>query len=1249
MTRSGTWQFCIDRGGTFTDIVALSPNGRLLTHKLLSENPEAYSDAATAGIADLLEVARREALPTELIQSVKMGTTVATNALLERKGDRVLLLVSEGLRDALEIGYQARPKIFARKIEKPSMLYVRVTEVPERIRADGAIETPLDVVAARALLDAARADGIDAVAVVFMHAYAHPTHEKIAAELAREAGFVQISVSHEVSPLVKFVGRGDTTVVDAYLSPLLRRYVDRVAAALVAHPSIRALADAPQGEVSDPHPEERERSERVSKDEAPHPTRYAGRPSREGEACAPRLLFMQSSGGLTSAHLFKGKDAILSGPAGGVVGAVETARIAGFDRVIGFDMGGTSTDVCHFDGLYERTFESVVAGVRVRAPMMLIHTVAAGGGSILSYDGARFRVGPDSAGANPGPACYRRGGPLTVTDANVMVGKLVADFFPKIFGPTQDQPLDAKVVSERFAALAAEIGDGREPAQVAHGFIRIAVENMANAILTISVQRGYNVTDYVLNTFGGAGGQHACLVADALGIGRVLIHPLSGVLSAYGMGLAEVKATRSRAVLRLLDAEGLVLAEALAKPLADEAAEELADQGVARDGIRISALAHLRYLGTDTALPVPLGTHAELKSAFEAMHRQRFGFVGADKAIEIEVIEVEALGGGGHPQEPDLPLSLEEVPEPQTTTRLFTGGSWHDVPVLMRESLMPGHRIAGPALIIEPHQTVVVEPHWQAEVTAKNHLLLSRACRRDTRAALGTAVDPVLLEVFNKRFTAIAEQMGYALQNTARSVNIKERLDFSCAIFDREGRLVANAPHIPVHLGSMDRSVETVRREVGARLAPGDVWMLNAPYNGGTHLPDITVVTPVFAERNAEILFFVAARGHHADIGGITPGSMSPKATRIEEEGVYIDPFKLIEGGRFCEEAVLQLLSQSPYPARDPAQNIADLKAQAAANAKGVEELHKIVGDYGLDVVQAYMGHVQDNAAASVARVIETLRTASFEVETDTGARIKLAIRFDLERGKAIIDFTGTSGQQPDTFNAPEPITRACVLYVFRTLVDDDIPLNAGCLRDIEIIVPEGSMLAPRYPAAVAAGNVETSQTIVNCLYGALGVLGSAQGTMNNLTFGNARTQYYETVCSGAPAGPGFDGVAAVQTHMTNSRLTDPEVLELRYPVLLERFEIRRGSGGRGKWRAGDGTLRVIRFLESMECAILAGFRRVRPFGLGGGEPGEAGANFVRRKNGQLESLDPCAQTVLEPGDAVIIRTPTGGGYGPAE
>jgi 5-oxoprolinase (ATP-hydrolysing) len=1192
MNAPRTWQFCIDRGGTFTDIVARAPDGQLFTHKLLSENRDAYQDAVLAGIADVLDVARGRPLPAGLISSVKMGTTVATNALLERKGDPVLLIVTQGFRDALEIGYQARPKIFARRIEKPSMLYARVAEVPERLRADGTIEKPLDLEATRAALKAGRADGITSVAIVFMHSFAYPAHEQQAMRLARDFGFTQISASHEVSPLVKFVGRGDTAMVDAYLSPLLRRYVDRVASAL----------------------------------------------------SQVRLLFMQSSGGLTSAHLFKGKDAILSGPAGGVVGAVETARIAGFDKIIGFDMGGTSTDVCHFDGIYERSFDSVVAGVRVRAPMMAVNTVAAGGGSVLHYDGSRFRVGSDSAGAQPGPLSYRNGGPLTVTDANVMTGKLRPEYFPHIFGPRQDQSLDADAVRTAFKSLARKIGDGRMAEEIADGCIRIAVENMANAIKSISVMRGYDVTDYVLNAFGGAGGQHACLVADALGMTRVLIHPLSGVLSAYGMGLAAISATRSQAVLETLNQEGLEAVARLRAPLEVEVKRELTKQGVDSEAIRVMAQAHLRYAGTDSSLPIPVASLRGMQALFEISHQQRFGFVSPEKDIEIEAIEVEASGGGDAPEEPDARSLASGAPSPHATTDIFTSGAWHEAPVFLRGDLKPGHRIEGPALIIEAHQTVVVEPRWHAEISAKQHLVLTRREKRKD-AGVGKRADPVMLEIFNNLFVAVAEQMGYALQNTARSVNIKERLDFSCAIFDGRGRLIANAPHIPVHLGSMDRSVETILREVES-LKPGDVYMLNAPYNGGTHLPDITVVTPVFGENSPDLLFFVAARGHHSDIGGIAPGSMSPKARTIEEEGVYIDPFKLVEKGRFREEAVRRLLTESPYPARNPEQNIADLKAQVAANEKGVIELRKMVAHYSLSTVRAYMDHVQDNAAAAVQRVIAKLKNSRFEVETDQGSRIAVAIKVDKKKKTAIVDFTGTSAMQNDNFNAPEPIARACVLYVFRTLVDEDIPLNAGCLRHIKIVVPKGSMLKPKFPAAVVAGNVETSQTIVNCLYGALGVLGSAQGTMNNLTFGNERTQYYETIASGAPAGPGFDGVAAVQTHMTNSRLTDPEVLELRYPVLLERFEIRRGSGGKGEWRAGDGTLRAIRFLERMDCAILSGFRRMRPFGAKGGEPGEAGENWVRRNNGRLERLKGCDQTTLEAGEAIIIQTPTGGGFG---
>jgi 5-oxoprolinase (ATP-hydrolysing) len=1199
-TSRAHWQFFIDRGGTFTDIVARAPDGRLVTTKLLSENPENYEDAAIAGIADLIGVPRKKRLPPDVIGSVRMGTTVATNALLERKGDPLLLVVSQGFKDALEIGYQARPKIFARQIEKPSMLYARVAEVPERVRADGTVETPLDLDATGAAFETARKDGIDAVAIVFMHAYAYPEHEHAAMRLAQEMGFAQISASHEVSPLVKFVGRGDTAVVDAYLSPLLRRYVDRVAGALSAQ---------------------------------------AGN--------GPRLLFMQSSGGLTSANLFRGKDAILSGPAGGVVGAVETAHAAGFAKVVGFDMGGTSTDVCHYDGTYERTFESVVAGARVRAPMMLIHTVAAGGGSILHYDGARFRVGPDSAGADPGPLAYRRGGPLTVTDANVMTGKLQPAFFPRIFGPGQDEELDRAAVVKAFKALARKLGDGRTPEEIADGFIKIAVQNMANAIKTISVQRGYDVGAYVMNSFGGAGGQHACLVADALGIKSVLLHPLSGVLSAYGMGLASLRATRSQAVLARFDDAGLHDLAEIRAPLEADVRAELVGQGVEANAVKVTAQAHLRYEGTDSALPVPVGTLRGMRALFEMAHQQRFGFISPEKDIEIEAVEVEAVGGGALIEEHGVSTDGEAPPPaPHSRADVFTCGCWQNVPVYSRSDLSSGARLEGPALIIEPHQTVMVEPDWQAQLTAKDHLLLTRVTEKAAGEKVARQADPVMLEVFNNLFVSVAEQMGYALQNTARSVNIKERLDFSCAIFDAKGHLIANAPHIPVHLGSMDRSVETILREVGDDLKPGDVWMLNAPYNGGTHLPDITVVTPVFAENSPDLLFFVAARGHHADIGGIAPGSMSPKATSIEEEGVYIDPFKLVERGRFRETAVRALLTDAPYPARNPGQNVADLKAQVAANEKGVTELRKMVRHYGLPTVKAYMGHVQDNAADAVRAVIGKLKNSRFEVETDQGSVIKVAITIDKKAKKAVVDFTGTSAQTATTFNAPEPITRACVLYVFRTLVDDDIPLNAGCLRHIKIVVPKGSLLKPKYPAPVAGGNVETSQTIVNCLYGALGVLGSAQGTMNNLTFGNAQFQYYETICSGAPAGPGFDGAAAVQTHMTNSRLTDPEVLELRYPVLLERFEIARGSGGKGEWRAGDGTLRVLRFLEEMNCAILSGFRKIRPFGTKGGEPGQTGENWARRRSGHLERLKGADQTVIAAGEAIVIKTPTGGGYG---
>jgi 5-oxoprolinase (ATP-hydrolysing) len=1252
------WEFWIDRGGTFTDVIGRKPGGALVTHKLLSENPEAYRDAAVHGIRHLLGLPPGAAIPSERISAVKMGTTVATNALLERKGERTLLLVTKGFRDALRIGYQARPKIFAKHIVKPDMLYERVVEVNERVRADGTVERELDIEAARRALERAKADGIGAVAIVLMHAYRYQAHEQQLAALARDLGFPQVSASHEVSPLIKLVGRGDTTVVDSYLSPILRRYVAQVAGEL----------SEPVATLSPPPLRGRSAAEGSREGGAftasegtplPNPPPQGGR----GRALAsiaknhPRLMFMMSSGGLTAADLFRGKDAILSGPAAGVVGMAETGRAAGFFRLIGFDMGGTSTDVSHFAGEYERAFETEVAGVRMRAPMMLIHTVAAGGGSILHYDGARFRVGPDSAGANPGPKCYRRGGPLAVTDANVMVGKLIPDFFPHIFGPQQNLPLDAEAVRNAFAALAKQIGDGRSSEEVADGFIKIAVENMANAIKKISVQRGYDVTRYALNCFGGAGGQHACLVADALGMTNVLIHPLSSLLSAYGMGLADIRSVRQQAIEEPFGNKAHATLGKVARRLAETVIAEVVGQGVAAQKITLHVRAHIRYAGTDTPLIVSAGTFrsargknraldalAKLKAAFERAHKAQFGFIDRSKDLVIEAVSVEAVGGGARFKEKARKTRRRKLPAPAQRTRFFSAGKWQRANVYLRGALTPGDRIKGPAIVVEPHQTVVVEHGWQAELTARDHLVLRRVQKLARALAIGTHADPVMLEVFNNLFMSIAEQMGVALQNTAYSVNIKERLDFSCAVFDGDGSLVANAPHMPVHLGSMDRAVETVIRENKGKVRPGDAYAINAPYNGGTHLPDITVCTPVFDGR--KILFWVASRGHHADVGGISPGSMSPNATTIEQEGIYIDNFKLMECGRFREKELYALLTGAKYPARNPLQNVNDVKAQIAANEMGVRELHKMVRHFTLPVVRAYMRHVQDNAAESVRRVIDRLHDSAFVVETDQGNKINVRIAVDKERREATVDFTGTSAQQPSNFNAPEPVTRAAVLYVFRVMVDDDIPMNAGCLRPIRIIIPKMSLLSPEFPAAVVAGNVETSQEVTNCLFGALDAMAAAQGTMNNLNFGNAQYQYYETICSGSPAGPGFPGTDAVHTHMTNTRLTDPEVLEFRYPVLLEDFHVRKDSGGRGQWKAGDGVRRTIRFLEKMECTILSGHRGVPPFGLAGGGDGQIGENWVRRKDGRMERLQGCDATIIDAGEAIIIQTPTAGGYG---
>jgi 5-oxoprolinase (ATP-hydrolysing) len=1186
------WQFWIDRGGTFTDVVARRPDGALVTRKLLSDNPERYRDAALAGIREILALGKTDPIPAERIEAVKMGTTVATNALLERKGDPTVLFITRGFRDALRIAYQNRPRLFDRHIVLPEMLYAKVVEVDERVAARGDVVTPLDLPGTKANLEKAFADGFRSIAIVFMHGYRFPEHERQVAAAARQAGFTQVSVSHEVSPLMKLVGRGDTTVVDAYLSPILRRYVEQVA----------------------------------------------------GELGGVRLFFMQSNGGLTDARRFQGKDAILSGPAGGIVGAARAAERAGFQRIIGFDMGGTSTDVSHYAGSFEREFETLVAGVRMRAPMMSIHTVAAGGGSILHFDGARYRVGPDSAGANPGPACYRRGGPLAVTDANVMLGKIQPGYFPHVFGPEGEQPLDAAVVADKFSELTKTIGDGRAAEAVAEGFVQIAVGNMANAIKHISVQRGHDVTRYTLCCFGGAAGQHACLVADALGMTRVFIHPHAGVLSAYGMGLADQTAMRQRAVEAKLD-DSCAL-EDIAEALAIAARDELVQQGVAPTNVKVLRRAHLKYDGTDTALLVELGPRERMVADFEAAYRKQFSFLMPGRALVAEAVSVEAIAAADLPTE--TVSSRKDPALPVARVRMFSGAQWHETPLYRRDDLAPGQAIAGPAIIAEANATTVVEPEWRATVTALDHLVLDRAQPRKSEAAIGTDVDPVRLEIFNNLFMSIAEQMGLRLQNTAYSVNIKERLDFSCALFDGAGNLIANAPHMPVHLGSMSESIKTVIRENAAPsrhgIREGNVYVLNAPYNGGTHLPDVTVITPVFI--GGKVLFYVGSRGHHADIGGITPGSMPPASKIVEEEGVLIDNFLLVDRGSFREKETLALLRSGRYPARNVQQNVADLRAQIAANEKGVQELRRMVDDFGLEVVQAYMRHVQANAEESVRRVLGVLKDGRFELPMDNGARVTVSIAISQDRRNAGIDFTGTSAQLPNNFNAPSAVCMAAVLYVFRTLVDADIPLNSGCLKPLAVSIPEGSMLRPRYPAAVVAGNVETSQCITEALYGALGVMASAQGTMNNFTFGNARYQYYETVAGGSGAGPGFDGADVVQTHMTNSRLTDPEVLEWRFPVLLESFAIRRGSGGRGRWRGGDGAVRRVRFLEPMTAAILSGHRLVRPHGMAGGEPGSAGRNYVVRRDGSVSELGPFDQTEMSEGDIFVIETPGGGGYG---
>ena len=1195
------WQFWIDRGGTFTDIVGRDPDGNLHTRKLLSENPEHYKDAAVRGIRDLLKLESTDPIPTNTIDAVKMGTTVATNALLERKGDRTLLLITRGFADLLRIGYQTRPTLFDLNVILPELLYERVIEVTERIDATGEIVTALDETTLHSELQQAYDDGIRSVAIALMHGYRMPKHEQRLADLAHEIGFTQVSASYNTSPLMKLVSRGDTTVTDAYLSPILRRYVQQVRQAL----------DADQG------------------------------------GCR-QLLFMQSNGGLTDADLFQGKDAILSGPAGGVVGMVSTGLQSGHDRLIGFDMGGTSTDVCHFAGHYERSFETEVAGVRMRAPMMNIHTVAAGGGSILKFDEGRFQVGPESAGANPGPACYRRGGPLTVTDCNVMLGKLQPAHFPHVFGPDGRLPLDAQVVREKFSSLTQQIADATgdatlTPEQVASGFLRIAIENMANAIKKISVQRGYDVTRYVLNCFGGAGGQHACGVADALGISKVLLHPLAGVLSAYGMGLADIRALREqqfeKSVAATTDATEVL------DQLADSAVEEVKAQGIERKSITVIRRALVRYPGSFVPLEVEFGDEATIRQRFNDVHKTRYGFSAGQRDLIIEVLAVEAIGA--NESLPSAAIAMNDTtPEPIDHVTMFADNTHHDVPLYDREAMHPGQIIAGPAIIRESTATTVLEPGWSASMDQWQQLVLDRTVALQREASVGTTADPVMLEVFNNLFMNIAEQMGATLANTAYSVNIKERLDFSCALFDTSGQLVANAPHVPVHLGSMSESILTIIRLNKDTMSPGDVYMLNAPFNGGTHLPDVTVVTPVWNKEGSQVLFYVASRGHHADIGGRTPGSCPPDSKHIDEEGVLIDNFKLVDRGTLREQQTRALLASGQYPCRNIDENMADLSAQIAANETGAREVHKMVDQFGLEVVSAYMQHVQDNAEECVRRVITSLKNGSYRYELDSGAVIRVNISVDHEAREAKIDFTGTSEKDPLNFNAPFSVCRAVVLYVFRTLVDNPIPLNEGCFKPLTIHAPKGSMINAEYPSAVIAGNTEVSQAMCNAVYGALGVIAGSQATMNNFVWGNDRIQNYETICGGVGAGPDFDGCSAIQTHMTNTRMTDPETLEWRFPVRVEEFSIRRGSGGRGKHSGGDGSRRCLKFLEQMTVTVICGHRRVPPFAVDGGEPGKVGCEWVERTDGSVVTVQGIDAVDVFPGDVFVMETPGGGGFG---
>ena len=1222
-----------------------------------------------------------------------MGTTIGTNALLERKGARTVLVTTQGFADVVRIGYQNRPNIFALEIKLPHALYEQVVEFQERIHANGEIAQIANTGKLKNELKAAFDRGIESCAIALLHGYKYPEHELLAASIAAQVGFKQISLSHDCAALMKYVSRTDTTLVDAFLTPLLKNY-------------IRSL---------------------------------------EKDLGRKRLFFMQSNGGLSESSLFRGKDSILSGPAGGLIGAVKAAEKCGFDQLITFDMGGTSTDVAHFSGQFDYVYDTELSGVRIRAPMMDIHTVAAGGGSILSFDGSRLLVGPESAGARPGPMSYRRGGPLTITDVNLLLGRIRRQHFPKIFGANNDEPLDIDSVVIAFDKLSKQISrDTDVPTsaeEIAFGFLQIAVSKMSNAIKQVSVQRGHDARQCALVCFGGAGAQVACMIADQLGIKSILIHPLAGLLSAYGIGQADRRLVKDIDVNLDLMSLNYHKLHADIEHTREQMAHALAEKGIAIRDQELSVQALLRMEGSDYTLAVPFSDHRAMAESFSKRHQQRFGFTDDARKVFLQSLSIQLIGktiseqqrvgtsslalqdrsgrdarapghddisrrAAGAPRDDDTSASGEnrssvsgEISDASSHSiiggektdassqrivgggaldadavelqQIYTNGAWQAARIIKRGSLPKGELLKGPLLIVEEHTTTVVDAGWNLEVIKDGSLILTPGQREtfDTapriqaeqhraefyktgehsgsaRAARAFKPDPVTLELFNNLFRFIAEQMGITLQNTSYSVNIKERLDFSCALFDGDGNLIANAPHMPVHLGSMGESVKNLIETHRDNILPGDVYATNDPYSGGTHLPDITVITPAFDPSGKRIIFYVASRGHHADIGGISPGSMPSDSTSIDQEGILLKQELLVRDYHFREEEMIALLRSGDFPSRNPPQNIADLKAQVAANTCGINEMNSLIQKWEEETVVAYLHHVQRNAAECVRRTIKNLKSGSFSCTMDDGSVIAVKIDINALDSSAHIDFTGTSPQTSSNINAPLAVCKAAVLYVFRTLVKEDIPLNAGCFEPLRLTVPEGCLLNPSYPAAVVAGNVETSQVIVDTLYGALGIMASAQGTMNNLSFGNERYQYYETICGGTGAGDGFNGAGPVQSHMTNSRLTDPEVLESLFPVILEYFRERPNSGGKGAHHGGCGAARKIRFKESMTASILSNRRSTEPHGLRGGEPGLPGRNVLSKPNGKTQVLGANAKILLQAGDCLEIETPGGGGFG---